>query len=56
MRVKPKQGLLVRDPHTRQPLPPEGAEVPETAHWRRRLLAGDVVLLGLSPVAHEVDP
>ena len=43
MLVKPKLGLLVRDPHTRQPLPSEGAEVQLTSWWARRLADGDVV-------------
>lgn len=43
MKVKPSPGLLVRDPDTRRPLPPEGMDVPESVHWGRRLAAGDVV-------------
>jgi len=43
VRVKPKPGLLVRDPKTLRPLPPEGREVPETPLWQRRLANGDVV-------------
>lgn len=53
MKVKPQQGLVVRDPDTRQPLPPEGADVPDTTHWRRRLAAGDVVRVNDIP---EVSP
>ena len=53
MKVKPKQGLLVRDPDTKQPLPPEGAEVQDTQHWRRRLADGDVVRVGAEPAADE---
>ena len=45
--VKPASGpdgpLVVRDPATRKPLPADGAEVPRTGHWLRRLAAGDVV-------------
>lgn len=37
------QILVVRDPVTRRPLPPEGAEVPETTYWHRRLRDGDVL-------------
>lgn len=58
MRVKPRESsLIVRDPDTRRTLPPEGAEVPDTTFWRRRLRDGDVVLVeaaaptGLEPVA-----
>ncbi|TWA69732.1 uncharacterized protein DUF2635 [Azospirillum baldaniorum] len=43
MYVKPKPGALVRDPETREPLPAEGAEVPENQYWMRRLADGDVV-------------
>lgn len=57
MKVKPKPGLLVRDPDTYQPLPREGAEVPDTPHWRRRLAAGDVVREEQAPVVDdEVNP
>lgn len=44
MNVKPAQpGTVVRDPATLERLPDEGAEVPDTAYWRRRLQQGDVV-------------
>lgn len=48
MFVKPAQpDLLVANPEARPPmprhLPPEGAEVPDTEYWRRRLADGDVV-------------
>lgn len=43
MFVKPKDGLVVRDPATKRALPAEGAEVPETGYWMRRLRDGDVV-------------
>lgn len=41
--VKPAAGRLVRDPATRGHLPAEGAEVPRTGYWLRRLADGDVV-------------
>lgn len=42
--VKPAEpGAIVRDPANRRPLLAEGAEVPETMFWRRRLMHGDVV-------------
>lgn len=53
MKVKPRQGLLVRDPDTKHPLPPEGAEVPDTSHWRRRLADGDVVRVEAEPAADD---
>ena len=43
--LKPKPGLLVRDPTTLQPLPESGREVAPNSYWQRRLLAGDVVLV-----------
>lgn len=44
MNVKPTTpGTVVRDPITMQRLPDEGAEVPDTEYWRRRLAQGDVV-------------
>lgn len=45
MRVKPAEGRKVRDPASLQHLPEGGAEVPDTSYWRRRLQAGDVVLV-----------
>lgn len=42
MFVKPKDGISVRDPVKGSPLPAEGAEVPDTIFWRRRLRDGDV--------------
>lgn len=43
LHIKPRTGLVVRDPVTMQPLPAEGAEVQIDSHWLRRLDAGDVV-------------
>lgn len=42
--IKPAPGLRVLDPATMQPLPPEGAQVEKSAHWLRRIKAGDVTL------------
>jgi hypothetical protein len=41
--IKPSEGLIVRDPITKQPLPDEGKEIEMTTHWIRRLASGDVV-------------
>lgn len=41
--LKPAPGLQVRDPDTRQLLPPEGRTVEMTPYWVRRLRDGDVV-------------
>jgi hypothetical protein len=35
---------MVRDPVTMIPLPEEGADVPDSFFWKRRLRDGDVVL------------
>jgi len=40
----PAPGRLVRDPHTKQPLPEDGRDVVATSFWLRRLAAGDVLL------------
>lgn len=55
MFVRPAPGLSLRDPITRQILSPEGADVPETAFWLRRLRSGDVALAQPAPevVPHE---
>jgi hypothetical protein len=46
MRVRPaKPGAIIRDPDSYQQLPAEGGRVPDTTFWRRRLRAGDVVLV-----------
>lgn len=46
MRVKPAHpSAIVRDPHTKRPLPAEGDDVPDTSFWHRRLRDGDVVLV-----------
>ena len=37
MYIKPVGDLVIRDPRSRVLLPAEGAEVPETAFWLRRL-------------------
>lgn len=55
MMVKPaSKDALIRDPHTKRPLPAEGAQVPDSSFWLRRLRDGDVVRVeeptGLEPV------
>ena len=42
MFVKPNNGLSVRCPVRGEPLPADGAEVPDNTFWRRRLKDGDV--------------
>lgn len=57
MKVKPRiPGAVIRDPNTKRPLPPEGADVPETSYWIRRLgdgVTGDVVLVDHPPTGRE---
>lgn len=44
MRVRPVDpSAVIRDPHTKAPLPPDGGDVPEDIFWTRRLAAGEVV-------------
>lgn len=43
MFVKPAPGLLVPDPERGGDLPPEGATVPDSVYWRRRIADGDVL-------------
>lgn len=42
MFIKPTTGRAVRDPVKGTLLPEEGAEVPESTFWTRRLRDGDV--------------
>jgi len=49
LHVQPAPGLVVRDPATRAPLPPEGAELTDSTYWQRRLIDGDVILVQTPP-------
>jgi hypothetical protein len=56
MRVKPTNpNAVIRDPHTRLPLPAAGGDVPENSFWIRRLRDGDVVRVDVptKPVGNE---
>src|SRR5688500_14586287 len=56
VKVKPaSEGLLVRDPVTKKPLPAEGATVQMSNYWQRRLNYGDVVTVegGDEPSPHK---
>lgn len=53
MFLVPKKGLVVRDPHTLQPLPAAGKDVPESFYWTRRLRDGDVTI-GTAPPAPDI--
>ena len=51
MRVRPVDpAAVIRDPHTKALLPPDGGDVPEDIFWTRRLIAGEVVR------CDEIDP
>ncbi len=43
--IKPKEGCIMRDPRTNIKIKAEGQTVVENTFWRRRLKAGDVVLI-----------
>lgn len=45
IKVKPKKGLLVRDPHTREPLKAAGELKPRNTYWLRRINDADVLLV-----------
>jgi hypothetical protein len=46
MKVRPaRAGDVIRFPESAKRLPDEGALVPETSFWMRRLRSGDVVLV-----------
>ena len=49
MRVKPAKGRTVRFPDTGQALPEEGAAVPCSTYWTRRLRGGDVEVVETKP-------
>lgn len=46
-KVKPKKGLIVRDPVTREPLKANGETKPRNAYWLRRKLEGSVTIIDL---------
>ena len=54
MFLKPTAGRTVRDPVKGTLLPEEGAEVPKSTFWDRRLRDGDVVNADAVPQAKPV--
>jgi hypothetical protein len=42
---------IIRDPHTKRALAPEGGRVPDTSFYRRRLASGDAVMVEVQPAA-----
>ncbi|WP_027696695.1 DUF2635 domain-containing protein [Vibrio litoralis] len=49
--IKPKQGLLVRDPITRSPLNKVGETKPRNTYWLRRIQDGSCELITKQPTA-----
>ena len=45
VKLKPKKGLLVRDPETREPLKAAGETKPRNTYWLRRLKEGSAVIV-----------
>ncbi len=45
---------VIRDPHTKVVLPPDGGDVPDNVFWHRRLIAGEIVRIGDEPVDNAV--
>jgi len=43
IKIKPADGLTVRDPETRHPLAAKGETKAKNSYWMRRLRDGDVV-------------
>jgi hypothetical protein len=56
MLVKPAPGVLVRDPVSLLPLPPEGKEVPETTYWTRRLAEGSITVIQTDQISDSAAP
>ena len=54
--IRPATGLTLRDPETQEPLPAEGAFMPRSAFWLRRLKSGDVALVVGQPAPAEQQP
>ncbi len=50
MKIKARDGILLRDPVTKNHLPPEGAIVdPGNLFWARRVRDGDAVIVEDEP-------
>lgn len=45
IKIKPLNGLIVRDPETREPLKVEGEEKPRNPYWLRRIKDKSVELV-----------
>lgn len=49
IKIKPADGMIVRDPQTKQAIPAEGCEVDQSSYWLRRLKSGCVSLIVEKP-------
>lgn len=49
MRIKPKEGLIVRNPVNGLIVPEKGLNVPNNSYWRRRVKDGSVDIMKESP-------
>lgn len=45
MKIKPKAGLIIRDPDSFEILSVDGEEKPQTAYWLNHLKNGDVIIV-----------
>ncbi|OCH58385.1 DUF2635 domain-containing protein [Aliivibrio fischeri] len=45
IKIKPKKGLLVRDPLTRVPLKTVGETKPRNTYWLRRIKEGSAIVI-----------
>lgn len=52
MFIKPMPGVLVRDPVSKELLPPDGRNVEKSGFWLRRLAEGAVVEVVVAPTPH----
>lgn len=50
MRVKPKKGIVVRNPLNGLQVPDEGMNVPNNSYWRRRIAEGSIEIVKEIPV------
>ncbi|WP_375751605.1 DUF2635 domain-containing protein [Vibrio sp. HN007] len=55
IKVKPKKGLMVRDPETREPLKSAGEEKPRNTYWLRRIKDESVVEVKASSTTQKKD-
>ena len=54
--VKPLEGLIVRDPKTKTPLPSKGASVPRNSYWLRRLKDKSIYITSEETIKKEEPP